>query len=110
MAQRARETRTVAVPTRGQEWRELIDLVRRDDARIVVTDGDTPVAVLVSTADLQHLEQLDDNRRALAEAIDRLREAFKDVPAEEIEREVAKAIREVRAEDDRERRRPTSAA
>ncbi len=35
--------------------------------------------------------------------IDRMREAFKDVPAEEIEREVAKAVQEVREERRAER-------
>lgn len=38
------------------------------------------------------------------EAIQRIRERFKDVPSEEIEREAVKAVREVRAEAAAERR------
>jgi PHD/YefM family antitoxin component YafN of YafNO toxin-antitoxin module len=110
MAKQAHETRTVAVPTTEGEWRSLLDLVRLDDARVVVEENGRPIGALVSADDYQWLGQRDVARRELFEAIDEVREAFKDVPIEEIEREVAKAIREVRAEDDAAQRRPTSAA
>jgi hypothetical protein len=42
---------------------------------------------------------LDEQREKAFEIIDRMREAFKDVPEDEIEREVEKAIAEVRAEN-----------
>jgi hypothetical protein len=39
--------------------------------------------------------------------LDEMREAFKDVPAEEIEREVAKALSDVRKEQRKKRASPT---
>lgn len=45
-----------------------------------------------------HPKGLTPERQKLWEALDATREAFKDVPADEIEREVARAIAEDRAE------------
>jgi hypothetical protein len=41
---------------------------------------------------------MDEERESRFAVIDRMREAFADVPTEEIEQEVAKAVAEVRAE------------
>ena len=49
--------------------------------------------------DLEAKDQADRDREERFAVIDRIGEAFRDVPDEEIEREVAKAIAEVRAEN-----------
>jgi hypothetical protein len=56
-----------------------------------------PVAAIISTQDLERLTRLDEQRKKDFAIIDEIREAFRDVPPDEIEREVAQAIREVRA-------------
>jgi hypothetical protein len=60
-------------------------------------DG-SPVAALISVADLELLRQLEEERARDFAVIDEMRAVFKDVPAEEIEREVENAVLEVRHE------------
>jgi prevent-host-death family protein len=79
-------------------WSQVIAQVFRRKQRVLLEKSGTPVAALVSTQDLERLERYDAEREASFAVIDRMRVAFKDVPAEEIEREVAKALEEVRAE------------
>ena len=50
---------------------------------------------------LEAKDQADRDREERFAVLDRIGEAFRDVPDEEIEREVAKAIAEVRAENRR---------
>jgi hypothetical protein len=56
------------------------------------------VAAIISARDLERFNRWEAQRGRDFAVIDEAREAFKDVPPEEIEREVAKAIAEVRAE------------
>jgi prevent-host-death family protein len=76
----------------------LVNQVYRQETRVVVEKSGIPVAVLVSTTDLERLNQLDRERAQRFGIVDELRAAFRDVPAEELEREAARAIAEVRAE------------
>ncbi len=57
-----------------------------------------PVAGIVSADDLRRLDRLDRERAERFKVLEEFGEAFKDVPAEELEREVARALAEVRAE------------
>ncbi len=47
----------------------------------------------------EHVKRVDADRRERFKILDRMREAFKDVPAEEIEREVNRAYAEVKREN-----------
>ncbi len=47
----------------------------------------------------ERLKRLDADRRERFSILDRMRDAFKDVPAEEIEREVNRAYAEVKREN-----------
>ena len=80
-----------------QQWSELLDRVLRKEARVVVEKSGIPVAAVVSTDDLERLALLEQEREKDFKVIDELREAFKDVPEEEIEREADRAIEEARA-------------
>jgi hypothetical protein len=53
---------------------------------------------------LERLARLDAQREERFAVVDRMRAAFADVPTEEIEREAAKAVAEVRAEMAAERK------
>ena len=53
---------------------------------------------MISAEDLERFSQMEAERAARFKALDATREAFRDVPDEELERQVARALGEVRAE------------
>jgi len=63
-----------------------------------VTENGVPVAAIVSPSDLAYLGQRDHNKEAFFAVVDEIQAAFADVPEEELEREIAKAVAEARAE------------
>ena len=85
-----------------ESWNDVLERVRRDKIRVVVEQDGVPVAAIVSADDLEWLSQLDAQRADDLRTLQKGWDAFKDEPAEEVEREVAKAIAAVRA---RERRK-----
>ena len=91
-------SRTIKASQLPQQWPEMQDQVARREIRVVVEEGGVPIAAIVSSADLEALKRLDEERYRAVEALERMRAAFKDVPDEELEREVNRAIAEVRAE------------
>ncbi len=62
-----------------------------------------PVAAIVTVEELRRLEQMDDRREQLFAVLTAISDKFKDVPPEELEREVNKAVAEARAEHRAER-------
>jgi prevent-host-death family protein len=100
-------TQTIAASEARQNFSQLLNRVFRREMRVVIEKSGVPVAAIVSADDLEHLRRYEEQRREDFAVLDRIREAFKDVPAEEIEREVARAVAEVRA-DKRARARPAS--
>lgn len=83
----------------------LASEVSRNEVRVIVEEAGQPVAALVSVEDFERWSRMDREREARFAVIDRMRAAFADVPTEEIEQEVAKALAEVRAEMAEERRK-----
>jgi len=66
------------------------------EARIIIEKSGIPVAAIVSTADVERLERLERERLADFSIIDEIQQAFGDVPDQELEQEVARAVREAR--------------
>ena len=95
------KTQTLDVSAATQQLDELLDQVKRRAARFVLTQDGRPVAALISAFDLERLDYLLAERAKDFAIIDEIREAFKDVPDEELEREVAKAVEEARQENRR---------
>jgi prevent-host-death family protein len=91
-------TQTIAVSEARQQFSQLINRVFRRELRVVIEKSGIPVAALVSADDLEQLRRCEERQRADFAVLDRMREAFEDVPPEEIEREVARAVAEVRAQ------------
>jgi len=89
---------TIAASEARQHFSQLLNRVFRREMRVVIEKSGIPVAALVSADDLQRLRRYEEQRKEDFAVLDRMRAAFKDVPAEEIEREVARAIADVRAE------------
>lgn len=86
-------------------FNSLVNRVYRHEIRVVVEKSGIPVAGIVSADDLERLDRLDRERAARFDVIDEMRAAFRDVPAEEIEREAARTLAQVRAEMRAERKR-----
>ncbi len=82
-----------------KEWSQLLNSVFKDQTRVVVEKSGIPVAAVISAEDLERFVQLEEQRAERFKALDKIREAFKDVPAEELEQEVNKAVAEVRLEN-----------
>ena len=91
-------TETMDVAQVRERWSPVIDAVARGRTRVVIERAGIPVAALVSAADLRRLRRNDAERAADFAVLDRIGAAFADVPYDELEREVAKANAEARAE------------
>jgi prevent-host-death family protein len=81
-----------------QQLNRLVNQVYRCETRVMVEKSGIPVAGIVSAEDLRRLDRLDRERAERFKVLEEFGEAFKDVPAEELEQEVARALAEVRAE------------
>jgi prevent-host-death family protein len=92
--------RTVAIESSeaGEHWSELLRTVVRSEARILVQERGTTVAALVSAGDLERLARLDAEREARWQVVDEIHARNRDKDPDEVERDVAEALAEVRAE------------
>jgi prevent-host-death family protein len=91
-------TETMKISEVKQQLNRLVNRVYRHETRIMVEKSGIPVAAIVSAEDLRRLDRLDRERAERFKVLEEFGEAFKDVPVEELERETARALAEVRAE------------
>jgi prevent-host-death family protein len=104
MGRRDRATKIIKISALRNALSRVVYAVSNDENRVLIEKNGVPVAAIVSVSDLRRLvhydrvnrDQEDDDPFAV---IDRIREAFKDMPAEEIEQETDYAIAEIRARD-----------
>jgi len=92
-------TQTVTAADAPRQWRDILDRVSHSTTRVIVEEDGIPVAAVISADDLRRLTALDAERAEALAALTAFGERFKDVPEDEIEREVTRAIGEVRAEN-----------
>ncbi|MER3437324.1 MAG: hypothetical protein C4346_06885 [Chloroflexota bacterium] len=92
------KTETMKISDVRSHLNTLVNRVYRRETRVVVEKSGIPVAAIVSLEDLERLERLERERAARFAVLDKLPEAFAGVPDEELEREAAHAVAEVRAE------------
>lgn len=81
-----------------QQWSQLLNQVFTDKRRIVVEKSGIPVAAVISAEDLERFTKLEEQRKEHFKVLDEIRDAFKDVPVKKLEKEVNKALTEVRKE------------
>ena len=81
-----------------QQFSALVTRVFKKGTRVIVEKSGIPVVAIVSTRDLERLEQLEAERAERFKALDVARDAFKDVPDDVLEAEVAKAVVAARQE------------
>jgi PHD/YefM family antitoxin component YafN of YafNO toxin-antitoxin module len=98
MTQQTLATQSATISEVETELPRLIEAVARGDTRILIQRGAAPVAALIGTGDLERLRRMDEEDREAWDILEAMRAPFRDVPPEEIEREVAQAIAEIRAE------------
>jgi prevent-host-death family protein len=97
-------TETVKASEARQQLPSILNQVYRREVRVIVEKSGIPVAAIISANDLYWLEKFEKQREADFAIVDEMREAFKDVPLEEIERETDRALAEIRAKDAANRR------
>src|SRR5215213_5491724 len=85
---------TINVTDARQQWSKLVDRVFRSRERVIVEKSGIPVAAIISAADLERLTRMEAERVERFKVLDDIRDAFKDVSLEEIERQVAQAVAE----------------
>lgn len=98
MGEQDTTTQVIKATQARQEWSELLNRVFRTNTRVVVEKNGIPVAALISARDLERFRRLEAQRAERFQPLLEIAQAFKDVPADEIEREVARALSEVRRE------------
>jgi prevent-host-death family protein len=92
-------TETIKASDARQQFSKLLNEVFREESRVLVEKSGIPVAAIISASDFKRLARLEAERNRDFAILDEMREAFKDVPPEEIEREVARAISQIRGEN-----------
>lgn len=92
-------TLTMKITDVKSQLSSLVNRVYHNETRILVEKSGIPVAGLVSPTDLERLARFERDHEELFTLIARMREAFKDVPPEEIEQETDRIIARNRAVD-----------
>jgi prevent-host-death family protein len=93
-----RETESLEIAEVQSHLVSLVHDVAEKQSRVLVEEAGAPVAALVSLEDYRRLARMDAQIAEQLRVLGEIREAFRDVPPEERERETAKAVAEVRAE------------
>jgi PHD/YefM family antitoxin component YafN of YafNO toxin-antitoxin module len=100
-------TQTMNISDARAQLGQVATKVYHQETRVVLEKGGIPVAAIVSPQDFALFQRLEAERDRDFAVLFEIGEKFKDVPLEELEREVAKAVAEVR-EENRQRRERTS--
>jgi prevent-host-death family protein len=92
------EIETMNVSEARRQFSDVLNRVYRNRERIVVEKNGIPMAGIVPIADLTYARNREEGRQGLRDILNQTRSAFVEVPEDEIEREIEKAIAEVDAE------------
>ena len=105
----AADTETLKVVDPQANWRAVLDRVRRGETRVLLEEEGTPVAAIISPDDFDRFRQWEAARQEDLRVLKRSWAAFADVPEDDLERKVERALRKVRAQQRRRATRQTSA-
>lgn len=87
-----------------QHFSEVVNRVARGEGRVIVEKNGTPAVGVVSMEDIRRLRTRDDQIAARKRFVEDFRAPFADIPDEELEFEIEKALAEVKEDRRRERR------
>jgi prevent-host-death family protein len=110
MGERAPTTRTMNATEARAQWSKLLKEVFRGNGPVMIEKSGIPVAAVISVRDFERWRRLEEDRERRFAIIDEVRAAFSDVPDDELEREIERAIAEVRAENRRRAQQSTGVA
>ncbi|MBI4494177.1 MAG: type II toxin-antitoxin system Phd/YefM family antitoxin [Chloroflexi bacterium] len=96
MREREPMTQTMKASEARQNFSQLLNKVFRRETRVIVEKSGIPVAAIISAQDLERLNRLEQEREKDFAILDEMRQAFEDVPDEELEREVSRAVAQAR--------------
>lgn len=99
MPERQPDTETITATDARQHFASVINRVARKEARVVIEKSGVPVAAIVSTDDIERLDQLDARLAARRKILEAMREPFREVPPAEIQRETDRIVSEIKNED-----------
>ena len=91
-----------------EQFNQLLIKVFKQSDRVLIEKNRIPVAAVIAARDLEHLQRLKSERKRDFSILVEIGEAFKDVPYEELERQVALALADVREENRRQREAKSS--
>lgn len=109
MREREPMTQTINASDARQQWSRILNQVFRGETRVLVEKSGIPVAAIISAEDLVTFKKLEAYRREQFKALEDTWEAFQDVPPEEIEQEVTRALAQVREKRRQQKRSESSA-
>jgi prevent-host-death family protein len=98
MRDREPVTRTLPAATVREQWEQVLGKVAGGQSRVLIERDGEPVAALISASDLVWFEQLEAQRAERFSILDRIGAAFEDVPLDELEEQVTRALETVRQE------------
>jgi prevent-host-death family protein len=96
----------VAAATARQTFSQLLSDVRRDEEPVIIEKGGVPVAAVVPLSVLERDRRWAEERAQRIALLERLRQPFRDVPTEELEREAVVAVTGARRRARRKAVRP----
>jgi prevent-host-death family protein len=79
-------------------WNEILGEVEQGRTRVLVQKDGAPVAALVPAADLAYLEGIEEARARRFAVVGRIRDAFSEVPDDQLQQEIERAVAEARTE------------
>lgn len=97
MREREPMTKTMKATEARQQFSQLLNQVFRRETRVVVEKSGIPVAAIISATDLDRLSRFEQEQEKDFAIIDEMRAAFKDVPDEELEAQVTRAVASARS-------------
>lgn len=108
MSDKIPTTETMKISDVRAGLNQLVNRVYRHETRVIVEKSGIPVAAVVSADDVRRLQQLDEDLAKRRRVLEAMREPFRDVPPEEIERETQRIISEMRGEERGDRQQAAS--
>jgi len=103
-------TQTMKASVVRDKWSRVLNQIFRKETRVLVEKSGIPVAAIIAPDDLERLQRLAAAWDEPFTALDRTREAFRDVANDELEREIPRAVAEARAQLRAEREQATRPA
>jgi antitoxin (DNA-binding transcriptional repressor) of toxin-antitoxin stability system len=81
-----------------RQWSQLLNRVVRREISVMLTTDGIPVAAIAFPQDLDRLHQLELLRQRDLATLRASQDGFKDEPVEDVDRQIARALAEARAE------------